>query len=116
MKRLAIPVINGELSEYFGKCSHYQVFDISGNQVKENVLEIPELNDIMKMPEWAKENGITDIISYKLDKKILMLFTRYKINLFIGISKRRPEELLEEFIEGTLVSDQSIIKGIIESE
>ena len=116
MKRIAIPVTNGELSEYFGKCSHYLVFDIMGKRINENELQVPGFEDVGRMPQWAMENGITDIITYKLDKKIIMLFSQYKINLFVGISRNTPGQLIEDFMNGKLVSDQDIIKEIIDSK
>jgi predicted Fe-Mo cluster-binding NifX family protein len=115
MKRVAIPVHNDQLSEYFGKCHHYKIYDIDKHSIIEKKLEIPQINNIEELPAWASENGITDIITYKIDKQIIMLFNKYKINLFIGISRNSPEKLIEEFMAERLCSDKKIISEIIDN-
>ena len=114
MKRVAIPVYDNLLSEYFGKCHHYKIYDIDKQAIHEKRLDVPQINKMEELPAWASENGITDIISYKIDKKIIMLFTRYKINLFIGIPINSPEKIIEEFLSERLRSDKKIICEIID--
>ena len=47
MKRIAIPVHNGKLSEYFGRCSYYKIYEVDGKSVVERELELPDI----KLPE-----------------------------------------------------------------
>jgi len=114
MKRVAIPVVQGRLSEYFGKCNHYEIFEIEGTNFKSDEIEVPQHKELVKLPEWAYRQGITDIIAYKVDKKIISLFTGYKINLFVGIPINTPQHLIEEYINGNLKSDEKIIQEITE--
>ena len=116
MKRVAIPINDGKLSEYFGKCSHYKIFEIDGKSVNEKVYEIPKDRSIDELPAWASEKGITDIITYKIDKQIISLFTRYKINLFVGIHIDAPEKLMNEFLNETITSNHKIISEIMGRE
>ena len=46
MKRVAIPVTNGQLSEYFGECSEYVVYEMDDHKVRKAVLQIPDNRDI----------------------------------------------------------------------
>lgn len=115
MKRVAIPVNEELLSEYFGKCHHYKIFDIDKHIITEKKLDMPEISKIEELPVWASENGITDIIAYKIDKQIINLFNKYKINLFVGISRNSPEQLIEEFLAERLRSDKKIISEIIDN-
>jgi len=114
MKRVAIPVVNGKLSEYFGQCDHYEIFEIDGANIKSNEVEVPPYRDITKLPVWAARQRITDVIAYKVDKKILPLFLINKINIFIGIPINIPRNLIEDYINGKLKSDEKIIKEITE--
>lgn len=116
MKRVAIPVNNGKLSEYFGKCSHYKIFDIEGDSIQEKQYELPNVKSVVELPEWASKKGITDIITFKIDRQIIKLFTKYKINLFVGISIDTPEKLIGEFLSERITSNNKIISEIIDKE
>ena len=111
MKRVAIPVIKGKLSEHFEKCNYCEIFEIDGYNVKSNEIEVPP-SDISLLPEWAIKQGITDFIVYKIDNTIIKLFAQEKINLFIGIKVDTPEKLIEAYVNGTLRSDEKIISEI----
>ena len=111
MKRVAIPVIKGRLSEHFEECSYCEIFEIDGDNVKSNEIEVPP-SDISQLPDWAIKEGITDFIVYKVDKDIINLFTKEKINLFIGINPDSPEKLIEAYVNGTLRSDEKVISEI----
>ena len=113
MKRVAIPVVGGQLSEYFGQCDHYEIFEIDeGNAISEEI-QIPPKEYVTKLPEWASGEGITDIIVYKIDKRIISLFAPLRINLFVGIPINIPSTLIEDYINGKLKSDEGIISEII---
>jgi len=111
MKRVAIPVVKGKLSEQFEECHYCEIFEIDGDNVKSNEIEVPP-SDISQLPEWAVRQGITDFIVYKIDKKIIRLFTQEKINIFIGIRIDSPEKLIEAYVNGTLKSDEKVIAEI----
>jgi predicted Fe-Mo cluster-binding NifX family protein len=113
MQRIAIPITKGKLSESFGQCSHYEIFEIDNKQINNNVVEIPNVKDITGLPEWASKQGITDIITYKIDKQIINLFIKLKINLFVGIPIKSAQLLIEDYLNGNLKSDSNIISNII---
>ena len=111
MKRVAIPIIDGRMCEYFEKCSYCEIFEIDRDSVKSIETEVLP-SDIAQLPEWANQQGITDIIAYKIDKKIISLFTEEKINLFVGINSDTSVRLIEAYVNGTLKSDEKIILEI----
>jgi predicted Fe-Mo cluster-binding NifX family protein len=112
MKQIAIPITYGKLSEYFGQCNHYKIFEIRENRVISRLLKVPDEIEITSMPLWASEQGITDIITYKIDRRIMHLFAKYKINLYIGIKYTSPEEIITNYLNGKLNSDERIITEI----
>ena len=115
MKRVAIPVNNGRLSEYFGKCSYYKVFEIEENSIHEKEYELPVVDNPDELPAWAFENGITDIIAYRIDRQIIMLFHKYKINLFVGVDMDTPEQLINDFLKERITSSHRIIAEIMDN-
>jgi len=111
MKRVAIPVVKGKLSEYFENCTHCEIFEIEGDNVKSIETEVPPV-DIANLPQWANQQNITDIIAYKINRNIINLFIEEKINLFIGINIDTSERIIESYVNGTLKSDEKIITGL----
>ena len=116
MKRVAIPVEKGRLSEYFGQCSHYEIFETDGVNILHNDLKVPPETKVKALPEWAAKQGITDAISYRVDPDIIELFSIHKINLFVGIPQSTPQKLMDDFLNGDLRSDGEIIREIMDKD
>ncbi len=111
-KRVAIPVVNEQLSEYFGECGYYRIFEIDGKVTNHQKLEIPTGAGVLELPGWLEKMGITDVITYKIDPKIIHVFASKKINLFVGIPVDSPGNLIDAYLQGKLESDDKIIREI----
>lgn len=116
MKRVAIPIYNNKLSEYFGKCSHYEIFEIDKKRIKNNRFEHPPVLESDKIPGWVESKGITDVVTYKIDKEIITRFSETKINLFVGIAIDSPEIIIQNYLNGSLKSDLRIINELTNSK
>jgi len=112
MRRVAIPISKNELSEFFGECNHYEIFEIEKEIVNQKMIEIPLNIDITELPKWLKNQGVSDVIAYKVNKKIISLFAANKVNLFVGIAKKSPKNLIDDYLQGKLESDKNIIEEI----
>ncbi len=116
MKRVAIPISKGLLSENFGQCNHYQIFTCINGCITAEDVQLPPKNDMEKMPDWAANVGITDIITHKIDKNIIGKFQLKRINLFVGVAIKSVSEILDEFVQGRLRSDESVITEILNNQ
>ena len=116
MKRVAIPVTNNQLSEFFGTCNHYEIFEIEKNVLRTYVLQIPAETDSMELPGWLEKNGVTDVITFRVNPKIMSLFASRKVNLFVGVPLDHPKQLIDKYIRGSLESDKKIIDEITKNE
>ena len=112
MRRVAIPISKNELSEFFGECNHYEIFEIDKKVINRKLVEIPLNMDISELPKWLKTQGVSDVIAYKVNKKIITLFASNKVNLFVGIAKKSPRNLIDDYLQGKLESDKNIIEEI----
>lgn len=112
IKRVAIPVIKEQLSEYFGECGYYQVFEIDGEVKGHQKQWLPDGTVASELPGWLETLGITDVITYKIHPKIIHLFASKKINLFVGVPVDSPENLIDAYLQGKLESDDKIIRQI----
>ena len=109
MIKVAIPVSGNLLSESFGECSYYEVYEIDNKAVVSRKEEVPPLKALSELPKWAEHSGITDVIVHGIDKTSMKYFADTKINLFIGVNISAPEQLVEEYLKGTLRSDSNSI-------
>jgi predicted Fe-Mo cluster-binding NifX family protein len=113
-KRVAIPVINNVLSEYFGQCSHYEIYESDGRSAVWTKAEIPNEMGLLQLPGWLDEQGITDVIAYKVNPAVIHLFASRKVNLFVGVPLDTPQKLIEAYLQGKLESDEKIIKELVQ--
>lgn len=109
MKRVAIPVVNNKLSENFGECNYYTIFEIDNkvNSAKTSIL--PNSISAADLPRWLKSEGVTDVITFRINRQIVNLFVAEKINLFLGIPIDSPENIIDDYLQGKLISDKRII-------
>jgi len=112
MKRVAIPISNNRLSEYFGGCNYYEIFEIKDKNVQKKTYELPAISDLKELPNWLKQQGVTDVIAYKVNRQIISLFASNKVNLFIGVPQSTSETLINEYLQGKLESDKNIIEEL----
>ena len=112
MRRVAIPIVDNKLSEYFGECTFYEIFEIVEGEVHKSSLEIPAVHAVDELPLWLEQRGITDVIVHRIKKQIISLFASRKINLFVGIHQDTPEKLIGDYLNGKLESDERIIYEI----
>lgn len=111
MAKVAIPVTKNLLSENFGDCSYYAIYEIDNKYVVGITREVPPKKAIKALSKWAEDSGISDVIVHGIDKSYVSYFSGTKINLFVGVNISEPEHLIEEYLNGTL---QSNVKNISE--
>ncbi len=116
MKKVAIPIVNNVLSDFFGQCHHYEIFDLEGEKIAKQKKEFPLVKTLSELPAWISAMGITDVVTYKIDKSIIHLFAKYKINLYVGIAKKNSKEIINDYISGKLNSNNNIISEIITND
>jgi predicted Fe-Mo cluster-binding NifX family protein len=112
IKKVVVPVTKGLLSEYFEQYNHYELFLIDNGLVRSEEIEIPSGQDVAGLLEWAENTGVTDIIVHKIDKNTIKLFPPQRINIFVGIPIATPQNLIKDYINGNLKSNQQIISEI----
>lgn len=116
MKRVAIPIANNKLSEFFGECEQYEIYDVDRKITGIQSAELPSGIAIEELPGWLEKQGVTDVITYKVNPKIIRLFASRKVNLYVGISSDSPQNLIDEYLKGKLESDEKIILELTNSE
>ena len=109
MTRVVIPIHNGKLSEFFSQCYQYEIYNIEGGVVVGNEVVSAPFKNISDISDWASKQNITDIITHKIDKKVIDNFSEKKITLFIGIERSISSNIIEDYLLGKLQSNEEII-------
>ena len=113
MKRVAIPIVNNQLSENFGECNYYTIFEIDKKIESAKTALLPDGIKLQDLPSWLKKEGVTDVVTYKVNRLIINLFVAEKINLFLGIAIDTPEKIIDDYMQRKLVSDKKMISELI---
>jgi predicted Fe-Mo cluster-binding NifX family protein len=114
-KRVAIPVINNMLSEHFGQCSHYEIYESDGRAAVWTKTAMPHEMSVSQLPEWLEEQGITDVIAFRVNPAVIHQFASRKVNLFVGVPINTPQKLIEAYLQGKLESDEKIINELVQN-
>jgi len=107
MAKVAIPVDKDCLSTYFGKCSHYALFTVEQSKIVAKTLVQPDASDPELIAGWFKNQGVTEVVTYKINHETLHSFIKNKINVFVGSAQVSPDLLIQDYLNGKLQSDIS---------
>ena len=105
MIKVAIPISGNLLSKNFNDCSYYAIYKIDKETIVSRKEGVAAEKTSKELPKWAEHSGITDVIVHEIDKVSMEYFSGTKINLFVGVNINTPEQLIEEYLKGTLRSD-----------
>lgn len=108
--RIAIPIEKGSLGCQFGLCRDFMIYTINNDGTINSESCFNSNNDIEKQLEWLKSNMVTDIIAYKINKDLIELIIKSKMNVFIGAPLQTPDQLLKAYLDGNLESDINVLK------
>lgn len=108
--RIAIPLVQGNLSLHFGHCDQFAFLDID-EESKEIVKRddmTPPAHEPGVLPRWLHENNVNVIIAGGMGQRAQQLFTGNGIEVVIGASGGSPEELVSAYLQGTLETGNNI--------
>ncbi|HOP50966.1 MAG TPA: NifB/NifX family molybdenum-iron cluster-binding protein [Ignavibacteriales bacterium] len=100
--KVAIPLEGSKLSGHFGGSLQFAFYAIeNGSVVKKEIVDAPEHKPGI-FPKWVVDQGITDLIVCGIGEKAEKVFLHHKVNLFKGAEIKEADELIKDFIAGTL--------------
>jgi predicted Fe-Mo cluster-binding NifX family protein len=102
-KRIAVPTSNDMLDEHFGHCKKFTIIDIEEGKVINTIaLDAPPHQPGL-LPPWLAERGVTDVIAGGMGQRAIQIFNQHGVNVFVGAPRLSPYELVEGFMNGSLV-------------
>ena len=103
-RKIAVPVSGGLLAEHFGHCEAFAVFDAGDPTDKLEpvaVLEAPPHQPGL-LPGWLHEKGVGGVIAGGMGRRAQELFHEKDIDVVVGASGGKPEDVVRAFLSGTL--------------
>jgi len=104
--KIAIPVANEKLCMHFGHCDTFAVLtvDAQTKQITGREDLVPPPHEPGVLPAWLGEQKVNVIIAGGMGQRAQQLFTAQNIAVVVGASGTSPEELVDAWMDGTLVS------------
>ncbi|MCD6393288.1 MAG: NifB/NifX family molybdenum-iron cluster-binding protein [Planctomycetes bacterium] len=108
--RIAIPLTEGKLSEHFGHCRQFAVVDVDsvGKSILKKELLDPPGHEPGVLPKWLSEIQVNLIIAGGMGQRAQQLFEQSGVSVLIGAPSESPEEIVEAYLNGTLVAGENI--------
>jgi Mrp family chromosome partitioning ATPase/predicted Fe-Mo cluster-binding NifX family protein len=108
--RIAIPLADGKLAQHFGHCQEFALVDVdaASKEIVKQVRLEPPAHQPGVLPKWLGEQGADKIICGGMGSRAQGLFRSQGIEVVIGAPSVDPESIVNEFLEGTLVTGENI--------
>jgi len=108
--RIAIPLAGEKLSMHFGHCDYFALIDTdpAGRTItgRKDVQAPPHQPGLL--PVWLAEQNADVIIAGGMGQRAQGLFAEHGIKVVIGAPADFPEQLVADYLAGTLQSGENI--------
>ena len=99
---IAIPTAQGKLCAHFGHCETFSMVEVDDQKIVKTVQLDPPPHEPGVLPKWLAEQGANVIIAGGMGQRAQQLFTQQGIQVVVGAASDSPENLAENFLQGTL--------------
>ncbi len=108
--RIAIPVVEGKLSQHFGHCETFAIVDTDGDSRKVvNRKDLtPPRHEPGVLPAWLHGEGVNVIIAGGMGQRAQQLFAQNQIEVVVGAPAESPENLISAYLNNTLQAGENI--------
>lgn len=108
MKKIAVPVENSRLCKHFGHCEQFFIASVNDQQIVEEEFLDPPEHQPGVYPLWLMRKGVTDVITGGVGNRAIALFNEHGIKLHVGAATKTPQELVQDFLDGTLQTSKNL--------
>ncbi len=108
--KIAISTDGETVSMHFGRCPHFTLVTIEGNELKsKEKIDNPGHHPGF-LPKFLNEKGVNTIIAGGMGQKAVSLFNEFNIKQVLGI-RGEIDSVISQILEGTLKGGESICKA-----
>jgi len=105
--KVALAVDNNMITEHFGHCEYFVVYEIEDKNVKGSEIIKNPPHERGFLPKFLKENNIDVIITGNMGKMAVNNLKTLNIECYLGV-KGQLVDVLNSYLEGTLESNEEI--------
>lgn len=107
---IAIPVAQGQLCAHFGHCEQFVLYQVDRGlrRILNTEARIPPAHEPGVLPRWLGEQGANVIIAGGMGARAQGLFTANGVQVIVGAQAAPPDEVIQAYLDGTLVTGQNI--------
>jgi ATP-binding protein involved in chromosome partitioning len=104
--KIAIPLVNGRLSEHFGHCEQFALVEVNpeAKTIVSQKQVVPPPHEPGVLPRWLHEQGVLVIIAGGMGQRAINLFNEYGITVKTGAPGQTPELLAQAYLRGELTA------------
>ena len=108
--KIAIPLADGKLCMHFGHCEQFALLDADEKTKKVTGKRTltPPPHEPGVLPRWLHKEGANVIIAGGMGQRAQSLFAENDIKVVVGASAEAPEQLVAQYMDGTLVSGANV--------
>lgn len=106
--KFAIPTLDNELTAHFGHCEKFAIIETENNKVIKEEFVNPPVHQPGAYPRFLADIGVDVIIAGGIGFKAQSLFAAHNIQVCIGVNQGSPKELVERYLENTLVTGENL--------
>lgn len=108
--KIAIPTADGVLNMHFGHCKAFMLIEVDPHT--KQIIHMSEIpaprHEPGVLPRFLGEQGVDVIIAGGMGMQAQNLFDGQGITVVIGAPSKTPQELVTDFLAGTLVSGENV--------
>ncbi len=102
MKKIAIPISENKLSPYFETCFQFKFYYVKTGKIFRDELVSFSDKFPMLISKWLIENGVTDVISARINRGNIRTLTQNKVHVFVGVKIMKPEIIIMQYLDKIL--------------
>lgn len=100
--RIAMPILNGQLSAHFGHAPKFAIVDVENGQVVGSQLVDPPPHEPGVLPRWLGSLGVTHVLCGGIGARAVEMLNSVGITVVAGVSEPDPTRALEAFLAGSI--------------
>ncbi len=109
MKKIVLPTEKNELGSYFGSCKQFKLYRVENRKVISEDMLVPPFCEPELLPAWLSEKGITDVITSGIEYTAASILKLNGVNVFVGTPVKNNIEIIQDFINGTLETENTSV-------
>ena len=106
-KKVAMPVMNGRLSEHFGHARLFQIYEIADDVIVATQSKEPPPHQEGVIPRWLADEKVTDLLVGGIGPKAVEILYAKGINVYVNVEVDTADNVALDFINGSLKFGQN---------